>query len=748
MKKRFWMMMLLSFFTLVLFACTGETTMSLDVNTITIEAVDAIDIPEGTYVVPYTIEDLQSYVDTYGVSVTLSAVDQDGASVNVNTNSLTVVANAVYTVTITVSTTDGYEKTKVITISAIRTTTTVFFDWNYSGAAQATTEVATINQLLTPLSNEPTRVDYSLEGWYLDAECTTKWDFATNLVTDNLVLYAHWLLQEQAETRTVTYNFNGAFQTEPLVDAFEVGSTPIENAFIPTRDDYAFGGWYTESDCIHYYHFESETLTENVTLYASWTALISDKFAVLSPEILYVNDGSEIINFTPYQMVDAYIQLFYSEAEDILDFDNIEVGVLYSTASSDLLYHNPLTHKVVNSDFVFDEYTQLVKVKSQPLDDNTTYYFKLYVKSGSDIYYSNIQEYTTVTLVPSGQNVGCTDVVSGGVYHIDNGTYIYRPHMMIGIDSGYHATLEDNYYGSYSYIYSNGYKSLVTINESTGEKYLHVFQTFIQNSPINIDYQFNGVIYTGTAFEFNVTYSAFLLEPEIYHYHIDEIGVLYSTSHIYLELGGEGVNFRSGTFDPVTSTFTTNSPIVLPTNVDTIYVRGYINADGKYYLSDEITVLTRGLPESVVLNVDRTILVDEIIVGLPDSTTFYPGTGVETKTVTFTPSYNEVFNTGTFILSEAGTYYVTYLSSPIITSYRKVVIQDFTPVVTGVEENGVYSSGVVILCDQFQAVFDLQKEDGDWVSIASGVWVSEPGFYTLHVSVPYGNITIHFEITN
>lgn len=46
--------------------------------------------------------------------------------------------------------------------------------------------------LISPLSPEPTREGYVFGGWYKDAACTLAWDFDTDTVTTDTVLYALW----------------------------------------------------------------------------------------------------------------------------------------------------------------------------------------------------------------------------------------------------------------------------------------------------------------------------------------------------------------------------------------------------------------------------------------------------------------------------------------------------------------------------------------------------------------------------
>ena len=68
---------------------------------------------------------------------------------------------------------------------------TVTFD-SAGGSLVSSTE-ALENSLATE-PTAPTKVGYTLGGWYTDNNTfTNKWDFATNKVTGNITLYAKWI---------------------------------------------------------------------------------------------------------------------------------------------------------------------------------------------------------------------------------------------------------------------------------------------------------------------------------------------------------------------------------------------------------------------------------------------------------------------------------------------------------------------------------------------------------------------------
>jgi uncharacterized repeat protein (TIGR02543 family) len=82
-------------------------------------------------------------------------------------------------------------------------------------------------------------------------------------VTGNLTLYAEWI-----EQFTVTYDSNGGSAVSPeSVDDGALATEPSD----PSRLGFAFDGWYTDDETFLLdWDFASDTVIEDVTLYAKW----------------------------------------------------------------------------------------------------------------------------------------------------------------------------------------------------------------------------------------------------------------------------------------------------------------------------------------------------------------------------------------------------------------------------------------------------------------------------------------------
>ena len=95
---------------------------------------------------------------------------------------------------------------------------TVTFESN-GGTGIAPLEVASDSKIVKPA--DPAKDKHTFAGWYKDEECTSAWNFATDVVASNITLYAKWTEDEVGITETVA---------EPII----VYSTPegivIKNA--------------------------------------------------------------------------------------------------------------------------------------------------------------------------------------------------------------------------------------------------------------------------------------------------------------------------------------------------------------------------------------------------------------------------------------------------------------------------------------------------------------------------------------
>ncbi|WP_088042556.1 Ig-like domain-containing protein [Bacillus sp. EAC] len=137
---------------------------------------------------------------------------------------------------------------------------TVIFDLQDFGFVFNTT--ADYNTTIT--AQTPIRTGYTFLGWYKDAAGRTAWNFATDKVTENTVLYAKWSINSY----TVTFNSNGGSTVSNKTANYD---TVISAPTAPTRPGYTFFGWYKDVAGQFAWNFATDKVTNNVSIYAKWS---------------------------------------------------------------------------------------------------------------------------------------------------------------------------------------------------------------------------------------------------------------------------------------------------------------------------------------------------------------------------------------------------------------------------------------------------------------------------------------------
>jgi len=111
-----------------------------------------------------------------------------------------------------------------------------------------------------PMSNG----DSAFGGWYREDTFSTLWDFDNDTVTDNITLYAQWVLKDH----TVIFNADGGDPAPALQHVLGSGKVAMPPPM--NKTGFAFGGWYREDTFGTLWNFDNDTVTGNITLYAQW----------------------------------------------------------------------------------------------------------------------------------------------------------------------------------------------------------------------------------------------------------------------------------------------------------------------------------------------------------------------------------------------------------------------------------------------------------------------------------------------
>jgi uncharacterized repeat protein (TIGR02543 family) len=149
--------------------------------------------------------------------------------------------------------------------------------YNYNGGSDTGYTVFILNSSSTTLPTPTARTGYTFNGWYTASSGGTYVGTSggSYSVSSTLTLYAQWT----ADTYTISYDANGgtgapSSQTKTYGTALTLSSTT------PTRTDYAFRGWNTNSSGTGTDYASGGSYTPNAaaTLYAKWGALYTITF--------------------------------------------------------------------------------------------------------------------------------------------------------------------------------------------------------------------------------------------------------------------------------------------------------------------------------------------------------------------------------------------------------------------------------------------------------------------------------------
>ena len=154
----------------------------------------------------------------------------------------------------------------------------VVFDSQYGSLVDTLANVPTDSLILEPTL--PTKTGYIFEGWFKDTEYTEPWDFATDTVTEDLVLYAGWSVDPNY-MKSVTFRVSG--MDDQIVYMPVNSLIPVEYA--PTASDGGAILWYTDRACTEPWNFETDTLTGSVILYGQVDTHVENRLTVDSAEL-------------------------------------------------------------------------------------------------------------------------------------------------------------------------------------------------------------------------------------------------------------------------------------------------------------------------------------------------------------------------------------------------------------------------------------------------------------------------------
>ena len=145
---------------------------------------------------------------------------------------------------------------------------TVTFEMNGHGTAPADQSVMEGKTAEKP--EDPAAYGYTFDGWYADAAFSAVFDFDT-AITEDTTIYARWRYTGGGSgyipvTYTLTFNTNGGSSISSVSGVS--GKIVDLDKYVPTKDGFDFGGWYSDSALTN--PIDEIKLTGNKSVYAKW----------------------------------------------------------------------------------------------------------------------------------------------------------------------------------------------------------------------------------------------------------------------------------------------------------------------------------------------------------------------------------------------------------------------------------------------------------------------------------------------
>lgn len=192
---------------------------------------------------------------------------------------------------------------------------TVSFDTQ--GGSAVASKTANHNALVS-VPSSPTRSGFVFGGWYKEAACVNIWNFSSDRVTADIMLFAKWNV-------TVFFNSQGGSSVASVTVS---PNATLAEPSPPIRDGFSFAGWYRESACINRWNFDTDIVTARTTLYAKWVsntcAVVFDSLGGTVISSITVQTGGKVTAPVPPTRSGYSFQGWYKElaCTTAWDFDN------------------------------------------------------------------------------------------------------------------------------------------------------------------------------------------------------------------------------------------------------------------------------------------------------------------------------------------------------------------------------------------------------------------------------------------
>lgn len=140
----------------------------------------------------------------------------------------------------------------------------------------------------------PVKDGYTFIGWYdsIYLDEAKLWDFEKDIVTEDMTFLACFI--KESATYTVNFNSNGGTAVKSVKT--KAGKTVTKPAD-PAKKGCQFIGWYKDIQCTKPWHFTTDIITSDTTLYAGW--IDADAIAAIPTSSKIYVDG-RLMEFEVY----------------------------------------------------------------------------------------------------------------------------------------------------------------------------------------------------------------------------------------------------------------------------------------------------------------------------------------------------------------------------------------------------------------------------------------------------------------
>ena len=130
---------------------------------------------------------------------------------------------------------------------------------------------------------------------------------------------------------TVTFDSNGGTLVDPASVINKIDGDKITSPADPEKENNTFVGWFKDENCTNEWNFDTDIVTDDITLYATW---INKLFALTVPSELNIPSGP-----LRGELAGSYFDVEFDADDDF-------VGTVTFTVTSEELDFTPLGYKI------------------------------------------------------------------------------------------------------------------------------------------------------------------------------------------------------------------------------------------------------------------------------------------------------------------------------------------------------------------------------------------------------------------